>query len=200
MNIYSKFKWVLGILIVFILILTTNLVDRNNFSRVNDSVITIYEDRLIASDIVFEIFKQIKNKELAVKLSDSIFFHQNNESINNNIDNLVARFEKTKLTTDENIILINLKNNIKTLKGLENIYLKSNFENTSNLEIILDEIDKNLSGLSEIQLIEGRRQMSISKKAMGTVELFTQIEIYLLIFLAIAIQIIVMYKSKNLET
>lgn len=39
--------------------------------------------------------------------------------------------------------------------------------------------------------------MSISKKAIDSVELFTQIEIYLLIFLAIVIQIIVMYNPKK---
>lgn len=39
--------------------------------------------------------------------------------------------------------------------------------------------------------------MSISKKAIDTVELFTQLEIYILIFLAIVIQIIVIYQPKK---
>lgn len=38
--------------------------------------------------------------------------------------------------------------------------------------------------------------MSISKQALDTVELFTQIEIYILVLLAIIIQIIVMYNPK----
>ena len=58
-------------------------------------------------------------------------------------------------------------------------------------------IKKNLEDLSKIQLLEGSKQMSISKKAIDSVELFTQIEIYLLIFLAIVIQIIVMYNPKK---
>lgn len=196
MEIYNKVKWVLGILMVFILILTTNLVDRNNFSRANDSVVTIYEDRLIASDIIFEIFKQVKKKELAIKLLDFAFFHQENKSINKSMDNLIIRFGTTKLTKEEDVIFNNLKNNIEALKRLENRYIKSNFDDKSNLEGTLEKIDENLVDLSNIQLTEGRKQMSISKKAMGTVELFTQIEIYLLIFLAIVIQIIVMYKRK----
>lgn len=44
---------------------------------------------------------------------------------------------------------------------------------------------------------EGKRQMSISKKAADKLELFTQIEIYLLAFLAIVIQIIIMYQPKE---
>ena len=62
---------------------------------------------------------------------------------------------------------------------------------------LLFEIDENLYDLTKIQLNEGRRQMSISQKAIDTVELFTQIEIYLLVFLAIVVQVIVMYNPKK---
>mgnify|MGYP006207280059 CR=1 FL=1 len=66
MNFYDKIKWVLGILMVFVLIITTNLLDRNNFVRVKDSVVSIYEDRLIANDLIFEISNSIKQKEIAI--------------------------------------------------------------------------------------------------------------------------------------
>jgi hypothetical protein len=46
-------------------------------------------------------------------------------------------------------------------------------------------------------LEEGSRQLKISRRAIDTIELFTQIEIYILIFLAIIVQIIVMYKPKE---
>lgn len=39
--------------------------------------------------------------------------------------------------------------------------------------------------------------MSISQKAIDKVELFTQIEIYVLIFLAVVVQIVVMYNPKK---
>lgn len=195
MKIYNKIKWVLGILLVFILILTTNLVDKNNFTRVKDSVITIYEDRLIASNIVFEIFKQVKEKEVAMQVVDTTFYLQKNGIVNATIDDLIFRFENTKLTPEEQTIFSNLKDNIESLKGLEKAFIESNFSNTSNQEQMIAQINKNLDGLSKIQLTEGRRQMSITKKALSTVELFTQIEIFILVFLAILIQIIVMYKS-----
>jgi hypothetical protein len=196
MKFYDKIKWVLGILIVFILILATNLIDRNNFIRVKDSVVTIYEDRLIASNLVFEMFKLVKKKEVALKLSDTVYFDQKNQIINGSIKNLILRFEQTKLTPEEKIIFKNLKSNFETLKSLESNLLESNFKTKNNQEQILTNINTNLDDLSKIQLLEGRRQMSIGKKATSTIELFTQIEIGLLIFLAIVIQIIVMYKPK----
>ncbi|MBU3820621.1 MCP four helix bundle domain-containing protein [Flavobacteriaceae bacterium XHP0103] len=195
MALYNKIKWVLGILLVFILILITNLVDKNNFTRVKDSVVTIYEDRLIASDIVFEMFKLVKEKEVAAKLSDTTFYNHKNEMINASINDLVFRFENTKLTTKELSIFNDLKDNLESLKRAEKTFMESHYNTKSNPEALIAKINNNLDELSEIQLIEGRRQMSITKKALSTVELFTQIEIGILIFLAIVIQIIVMYKS-----
>jgi hypothetical protein len=73
----------------------------------------------------------------------------------------------------------------------------ANFSVEPELNEQISAIKQILAELSKIQLNEGGRQMSISKKAIDTVELFTQIEIYLLVFLAIIIQIIVMYKPKQ---
>jgi hypothetical protein len=194
MKLYNKIKWVLGILMVFILILATNLIDRNNFIRVKDSVVTIYEDRLIASDLVFQIFKLVKTKEVALKLADTTFFYQKNKTVNTNINSLILRFEQTKLTAQEYTIFENLKNNFESLKGLESDFMLSNFKNKSHQEDVITQIYENLDGLSKIQIAEGRNQVSIGKKAVSSVELFTHIEIFFLIFLAIVIQIIVMYK------
>jgi hypothetical protein len=47
MTVFNRLKWILGILMVFVVILATNLLDRNNFLRVRDSVVAIYEDRLV---------------------------------------------------------------------------------------------------------------------------------------------------------
>lgn len=73
MTFFNKIKWVLSILMVFVLIVTTNLIDRNNFIRVKDSVVTIYEDRLIAKDLIFEMSKAVQEKEVAVAASDTTF-------------------------------------------------------------------------------------------------------------------------------
>lgn len=68
MTFYNKIKWVLGILMIFFIIIATNLIDKNNFVRVRDSVVTIYEDRLIANDLIFEMLKSVQQKEVAILL------------------------------------------------------------------------------------------------------------------------------------
>ena len=197
MAFYNKAKWVLGILIVFVLIVATNLIDRNNFIRVKDSVTTIYEDRLIAKDIIFDMSKLIHEKEVAIVSTDSVFFNSSNKVVNNSLQELLLKFEQTKLTKEENQIFSNLKEDVLVLKGLEDNYLQDNRTNKSKYLNQIKVVKGDLNNLSDIQIDEGKRQMFISKKAIDTVELFTQIEIYLLIFLAIVIQIIIMYKPKE---
>lgn len=197
MTFYNKLKWILGILMIFVLIIATNLIDKNNFVRVRDSVVTIYEDRLIANDLIFKMLQLVQEKEIAVAVSDSTFFKDKNLKVNTNLQSLVSRFEQTKLTTQETKVFNSLKNNLKSLISSESQFLSTNHSNKSKVVTQLNKIKTNLSDLSKIQLNEGSRQMLISKSAVDTVELFTQIEIYFLVILAIIIQIIVMYTPKE---
>lgn len=184
---------------VFVLIISTNLIDRNNFIRVKDSVVSIYEDRLIANDLIFGMSKSIQEKEIAIVLSDSSFYVQKNSLVNEQIDGLIKKYQETKLTVDERKVFDEFKNNINTLSKLESNVIQSDFNDKEMIINHIFLIRENLDDLTKIQLEEGKRQMSISKKAIDTVELFTQIEIYLLVFLAIVIQIIVMYNPKKSE-
>ncbi|MCH3882109.1 MCP four helix bundle domain-containing protein [Tenacibaculum aquimarinum] len=197
MTLYNKLKWILGILMIFVLIIATNLIDKNNFVRVRDSVVTIYEDRLIANDLIFEMLKSVQQKELAVSLSDSTFFQNQNSKVNDNLQSLVSRFEQTKLTSEEAKVFKDLKGNVQSLIDSERQFLNSDYSNNFQIVNHIESLKTNLNDLSKIQLNEGSRQMSISKRALDNVELFTQIEIYFLVFSAVLIQIIVMYKPKE---
>lgn len=90
-----------------------------------------------------------------------------------------------------------MKKNVQSLTKAENTFMNSNLVNETEVIRYISKIKYNLSSLSKVQLNEGRKQMSISKHAIDTVELFTQIEVYFLVFLAIIIQIIVMYQPKK---
>lgn len=197
MTFYDKIKWVLGIMLVFGLIVVTNLIDRNNFIRVRDSVVTIYEDRLIANDLIFDLSAAMHQKEMALAVKDSTFFNQRNTALNKTIQGLMARYEQTKLTPEESRVFSDLKTNITSLAKQEEGFEGSGPSKYPKGLEALQDIKSNLADLSKIQLHEGSRQMSISKKAIDTVELFTQIEVYFLVLLAVIIQIIVMYKPRS---
>ena len=197
MKFYNKLKWILGILIVFVLIIATNLIDRNNFKRVKDSVVSIYEDRIIANDLIFEMAELVHEKEIALVAVDTAFFKQRNMQLNERFEANISRFETTKLTTDEKKVFAKLKQNFEALKESETTFLASAYQKQEPLRNNIGSLKENLHNLSKIQLSEGGRQMSISQQAMDVVEFFTRIEIFTLLLLAVVIQIIVMYKPKN---
>lgn len=199
MSFFNKIKWILGILIVFVLIVMTNLIDKNNFVRVRNAVVTIYEDRVVASDLLFDLSKALQEKEMAAALADTTFFNNRSSQLDKNITGLVSRFEQTKLTTKEKKTLNNLKSDFEILKSSESVLVSSNFSEKILFFNTISDIQENLYDLSKIQLREGKRQMSISNKAVDKLEIFTQIEIYLLAFLAIVIQIIIIYTPKKKE-
>lgn len=197
MEFFNKAKWVLGIIIIFVLVAATNIIDRENFSRVRDSVVSIYEDRLVANDLIFEILKSVQEKEIAAVTSDSVFYLEKNRMINTEMKSFIKRYELTKLTPEEEELFDEYKSNYEQLISAELALVKSNFTEKKQLLSAVSKVKKNLYALSKIQLTEGSKQMSISENALNTIDLFTTIEINILIFLAILIQIIVIYNPKK---
>lgn len=194
MTIFSKIRWVASFLLVFFIVLITNIIDRDNFNRISYSVTTIYEDRIVASDLLFEMSILFHKKEIALLTNDSIFFRNDNNISNRELDNLISRYQETKLTEREKLLFSQLKSEIETLRIIEQN------DKGLNKEKILKSIDKlnqYLFDLSKIQVQEGRRQVFISDKAKNAINLFTQVEIIFLILMAIIIQIIIFYKPKE---
>jgi hypothetical protein len=194
MTVYNKIKWILGILSVFFIILATNLIDRKNFIIVKNSVETIYADRLLAQDILLDLSGLIWEKELAQIKYERTQFENKNISINTRMEELVDLFSATKLTAKEEAIFGQLKKNFESLKGFERTEIQlPNPKFTEYLALIKD----NLEDLAEIQIEEGKRELFESQRAIASVDLFTHLEIYALIIIAIFIQIVVMYNPKT---
>ncbi|MTI20231.1 chemotaxis protein [Fulvivirga sp. RKSG066] len=197
MDFINKVKWITGIVLVFIIVLTTNLIDKDNFNRLRQSVITIYEDRIVANDLIFEMTILMQKKEMAIAVNDSAFFKNENIEVNQAWEALIERYEQTKLTNKEQRLFNELKEQKTELLALESEYVASDFSSSNSTIGKINSIVNNLSGLSKVQLDEGKRQMEISNETMKTIDLFTQVEILFLVVMAILIQIIILYKPKD---
>jgi hypothetical protein len=197
MGIYTKVKWVLGVALVFLLILATNLVDRNNFAKIQYSVSTIYKDRLIAKDLILDFSRIIHEKEIANLLADSSFFMQKNNAVRKETKALISSYLDTKLTNKEEMAFSDLQADFKQLEQMEDAMVKDQSFNSETYKKRITIIKEHLQKLSNIQLAEGRRQVAISEEAIESIEVFTQLEIYILAFLAILIQIMIIYKPKT---
>lgn len=192
MKVLEKVKWTLGVILVFVVILMTNLIDRHNFLQVKSSITSIYEDRLVAKNLIVEMLKLTHQQELQL-LADSA---TDAESFSlNDYQNIITQYESTKLTREERLLFDELKANLEVNANAHEKYALNTSEKRALLASIAN-IKQNLYQLSEIQISEGKNQMLISQRAIDTVELFTEIEIYVLIVLALLVQVIVMYKPK----
>ncbi|MAY82770.1 MAG: chemotaxis protein [Flavobacteriales bacterium] len=197
MSFFNKVKWILGILMVFGVIAATNLIDKDSYLRMKESVENIYEDRLMAKSYIFDIIVEVNEKEVAVAKGDTAFFSTKNESVSLKIKDLVDRFSQTELTQKEEKVLRDFEDHLEELEGFERAYQKNGYADDKAVIKQLELINQDLRILSSIQLEEGERQLNISRKAIEDVELFTKIEIYVLIALAIMVQIIVMWNPKS---
>jgi hypothetical protein len=199
MKFLDKVKWILGISVVFFSIIATNLIDRMSFERVKDSVVAIYEDRLVAKDLVFELSLYIHEKEVADASNDLAFFNDRNKVVNDSIEQLTIKFLRTEMTEREARVFNDLQLNLVKLKGLENSITLEQEVEKGDFKSQVVRIKENLHDLSKIQLVEGKRQVFLSERAMNTVDLFTKLEILVLIILAVLVQVIVIYRPKQIS-
>jgi len=197
MTILNKLKWIFGMLLIFLLVLATNLIDRNNFLRIKDSTVNIYEDRLIAKSIIYDLVNQVHRKEIALTKSDSNYYRKESEASNTLITQLLEQFFGTKLTKKEKILLTDLKENVGRLNANEKNLSYTDEALIKKQIALINTIKGKLDSLAIIQLEEGKRQVMISDRAASSIELFTQIEIYFLIALALIVQFLIMYKPKG---
>ncbi len=195
MSLFEKIKWILGILLIFVVVLTTNLIDRGNFNRIRNSVVTIYEDRIVANDLIFEMTSAIHEKEVAFRTSDTGFLTGRNKDLNSNLVTIIERYQQTKLTPVEVRVFENLKSDLKDLEQLE-----SSAEGPGQTPKTLQKlqtIKSDLKELSKIQLSEAKREVSLTETTFKTIDLFTKIEIIFLVLLAVIVQIIILFNPKQ---
>lgn len=197
MKILNKIKWVSGVVLIFGVVLATNLIDRDNFSRLKNSTTTIYKDRIVASDIIYDLSHLIQQKKLTLATADTSLFERTNARLSDSINILIERFEQTKLTRKESDIFRDLKIQVKKFEELEQDFFTDKTEDKDRFITLIAGIDESLYKLSKVQIHEAKLQMMRSNKAMETVELFTQIEIIFLVIAAILIQVIILYTPKS---
>ena len=194
MTFFSKLKWIIGVLVIFVLILGTNLTDRSNFIRVKSSLISIYEDRLVASEILYNLSDELHHIKNSLLTSDSSI--QSND-INKRIDildSLIIKFDETRLVRSENELFSSFQLKLKEI-GEE-----INQKGFNEKDIIIEQIDKsliNVKQLHEVQISEGNNQLKKGERAVQSIEFFTNLEIYMMIALSIFILAIIIYQPKK---
>ncbi|WP_258098637.1 MCP four helix bundle domain-containing protein [Marinoscillum pacificum] len=198
---FSKLKSIVALVVVFLLVLATNLMDKQHFEVVERALTTVYEDRLLVKDYLFKISRQLQKKQEALHLAELAEIQQTNNLSNTAIDSLIGKFASTAMVAHEESYFERLKRELAVLEKYESELLVSDNQGVSSEYIRqLDEqhleVNEILDVLFEIQIKEGKRQIDYSNQAIDRSNLMTKLEIGALIAIGLVIQIILLYRSK----
>lgn len=179
----------------FLLVLASNLLDRKYFSTIQETVKSIYDDRIVVQDYIYQLQDMAHEKEIA-------FIKGENLEENKDIKVLLNDFSKTKLTRDEARLLKQLDHQFS---GLEPLELAISTKTVSQAEKVkaldqLDRIHKTLDGLEKIQLEQGGVLTQLSEKNLRVNKMLSNLEIAFLTIIGVSILILVFYPVKVFET
>lgn len=190
----QKIKMITGSLMVFLIILATNLIDQQGFQKISSTTSEVYYNRIIASELIYKMRESICEKEKNYLQMDSMTFQENNQLINEKLNESLLLFHETELTNKESELLIAFEANIDALYSLET---EMDLSKQDLLQQKINLLTSQLGMLLQIQSAESKKQVLEAKTAVDTIKFFTRIEIIALIIISIIIIGIVLYEPKN---
>lgn len=197
MTILNKIKWTASLLVVFLLILATNLIDQDHFRNVRQSIVTIYEDRLVVKDYIYDLAMVLSDKRFAIATNDLDYLQTKAAEDNEAMFNSVDKFYQTKLTKDERKILDSFSKKLQEFIQNEKVLTSDINMDKSVLTAQIVSLKRDLQSLSDIQMKEGKKQLSIANRSVNSIDMFTRIEIIALVIIGIVFQIVILYKPKS---
>ncbi|MEQ8555344.1 MAG: MCP four helix bundle domain-containing protein [Cyclobacteriaceae bacterium] len=199
----QKIRAGIALAIVFLLIIATNQIDSNHFSIVKKTLTTVYEDRILVKNYIYNISRLLDKKQKALRSQSYSQLDSLNTASNDSIHSLINKFSKTYLTEQEALHFQSLENSLNSLFNHER---QLNQEKIDNMLPTIDVIDNyydriylDLDALSKIQIEESRRQIMQSNKSIDTSDLISRIEIGVLIFIGILLQLLIFLKPLKIR-
>jgi hypothetical protein len=185
----EKIRTVLALVVVFILVFTTNRLDKRHFEEVQKSIVAIHEDRVVAQDYLFDMSKYFYEKRLNVADEGYMKFDDAE------LVGLMEKYETTRLTKKEEEVYNRMKGNIDELKNLGSI--ADGPDNDRGARTLLNRIDENLAELSDIQVRESKSLKLRAQESLESNLLISNMEIVLVLIIGIILQIAVFYGGKK---
>lgn len=192
----NKIKIGFSFAIVFLLVIATNRFDRKRFKTVENSLTSVYEDRLVAKGYLYALNNIFHNQEKMLIDENEIYALK---SYHNTVSSIINSYSATRLTNEEKSTFRNFRDNFSKLQDIE-----LRFVNPENRElkpaqkeqilIQIRRIHRNLDQLAAIQQSEGENMHRFARNSLNTSELVSNIEIILIIVVGIIVQFIIFFK------
>ncbi len=184
----------------FLLVLGSNRLDQRHFSTIQTTVNSVYKDRVVVQDIIYQLNNIIHQKELRFIRNDGF---QGSESENLKAEQLLAEFGATELTPEESNLLKDFRSHFSALKELESKKVESSHEAISYNDMPatkkFKEIEKTLNGLAEIQFEQSGQLTQLSNKSLGMNMLLSKLEVAFMIIIGIAMLVLIFYPTNEVK-
>lgn len=191
--IKRKITAALILLVVMLVVLLTNLSERKNATAISTAVASMYKDRLLVEGYIFDYARALHKIEEVIESSAPPGSKYNSAGKElTEIAHLSALYEKTTLTPDEKVHFTAFQ---KQVGKLEDMLREARI---AEADAANNKANEELFALSEIQIREGKAAMDKVTSASSFSGVVSEIELVVLIVLAIIIQILVL-TSKGLK-
>lgn len=208
----SKRKKVRALVIIsflLLLIYAKNLIERSSFKEISRAFSEVYDDRLVVKGYIFDISEKLFNIQELIDHCDLDYDYSNIideiTTSENEILDIIAEFEKTKLTEQEAEYLSDFKEIIQNdlnIKSYELLYSDSsgvNIEQVKSYDEKISRARKDLEGLSDIQLSEGKKVMGKAKSLINRSQIWAQFEVALLLLILIVLYLLLFKNFSSKE-
>lgn len=183
-SIKNKLVASIVLLVLCLLVLASNYLDRLHTENVKHSISTMYEDRLIVEAQILKMtrdmyqIREILNTENAAQKADTV------KALTQDFKATYHIFVKTRLTKKEKSTADEL---LTQIKGFEQIYKLDNKTTLVQTNHILSSLNK----LSEIQLDESKLIMKQVESQYTTIKALSQFAFAIIVIILIVLQILV---------
>lgn len=195
-----KLERIVALILVLIIVIFTNVMDNTSFKVVKESIGNIYEDRLLAYDLTYKIHNEVEERRMMLLKGNLLGFKASSSNFALTVDSLVKQYKTTELTTYEAEKFTILQRQLAEIQQIELVgsanVLQNEKEFRDKVELKSAEIVASLNALAAIQIIEGKRQLNNSERAVKSSEVLSKVEIISMILITLLIIFLIIYEPK----
>jgi len=200
--IQQKLKAAVMLAVVMLAVVVFNLAERRNIAAINQSVTSIYNDRLVPATDIFYLTEKLYNKRfemekfLSAPVKETAIIATKLSEHNKNIDLLIRSFGKTYLVSKEHLFLKDLRLKVNRYNQIEKQIFSlaaqgafveaRNLYETEGRELLRHNIS-NLAMLTKIQTEVGNELMKDSEGILATSDMLSTLQMVLVIIIGIAV-------------
>lgn len=177
---------------VIVLVMLTNMREQRTAKRISTAVTSLYEDRLVVAQYIHQLSKQMDGIIYLLEKEKTEDSTQINSYLAE-VATLNALYEKTTLTETEKI-------NFEQFKKLCQTISRNNKDGDRSAVLsTARDAEKTLQTLSSIQVEEGKNKLDEVLDMTYFTNLFSYLELVILIVIAVIIQALV-FASKTIRS